>query len=65
MSDAFAADQTRVAHVIVLSVFCFLALVAVIFRLWARRVQRARWALNDYLCVVGLVSIARCFRYES
>ena len=59
MGDSFAADPTRVMHVAVLSVFCFFALVAVIFRLWARRVQRARWEVNDYLCIVALVIPAR------
>lgn len=51
----FSQDPTRVAHVVVLSVFSFLALVAVIFRLWARKIQRNTWESNDYLIVVGLI----------
>ncbi|KAM0804931.1 hypothetical protein BDR22DRAFT_885025 [Usnea florida] len=42
-------------HVAVLSVFSFLALLAVIFRLWARKIQRNVWEANDYLVIVGLV----------
>lgn len=57
MSDAFAADPARVSHVVVLSIFCLFAILAVVFRLWARKMQRARWELNDYLCVVALVNI--------
>ena len=57
MSDSFAKDPTRVTHVAVLSIFSFFALVAVIFRLWARRVQRSRLEVNDYLCIVGLVCL--------
>lgn len=60
MSGSSAADPEAVTRVAVLSVFCFIALLAVIFRLWARRIQRARWGLNDYLCLVGLVIDARC-----
>lgn len=41
-----------------LSVFCFLAVAAVIFRLWARRIQRNTWEANDYLVIVGLVGVA-------
>ena len=45
-------------HVAVLSVFSFLALVAVIFRLWGRKIQRNVWEANDYLVIVGLVGVA-------
>ncbi|CAF9903843.1 MAG: hypothetical protein ALECFALPRED_003006 [Alectoria fallacina] len=51
----FSQDSTRVMHVAVLSVFSFLALVAVIFRLWARKIQRNKWETNDYLVIVGLI----------
>lgn len=54
-STAFKDDPTRIAHVSVLSVFSFLALAAVIFRLWARKIQRKMWDLSDYLIIVGLV----------
>lgn len=53
----FSQDSTRVMHVAVLSVFSFLALVAVIFRLWARKIQRNKWETNDYLVIVGLVGV--------
>lgn len=52
---AFGDDPTRVTHVIILSVFSVLALVAVIFRLWARKIQRHIWELSDYLIIVALV----------
>ena len=42
-------------HVSVVSVFAFLALLSVIFRLWARRIKSVRLELNDYLCMGGLV----------
>ena len=51
----FSQDPTRVMHVVVLAVFSFLALLAVIFRLWARKIQRHTWETNDYLVIVGLV----------
>ena len=54
----FSQDPTRVAHVVVLAVFSFLALLAVIFRLWARKIQRHTWEVNDYLVIVGLVGVA-------
>lgn len=54
----FSQDPTRVMHVAVLSVFSFLALFAVIFRLWARKIQRNVWEANDYLVIVGLVGVA-------
>lgn len=54
----FSRDPTRVTHVVVLSVFSFLAVVAVIFRLWARKIQRNIWEVNDYLVIVGLVGVA-------
>ena len=54
----FSQDPTRVVHVAILSVFSFLALVAVILRLWARKIQRHKWEANDYLIIVGLVGVA-------
>ena len=54
----FSQDPTRVMHVAVLSVFSFLALVAVILRLWARKIRRKEWEANDYLIIVGLVGVA-------
>lgn len=44
-----------IKHVIIISVFSGLASVAVIFRLWARRIQKMSLELNDYLIVFGLV----------
>ena len=55
MGQTWADDSTRVAHVVILTCFCFIALVAVVFRLWARKIQRSRLEMNDYLCIVGLV----------
>lgn len=55
MADCFSCDSTRVMHVSVLLVFSFVAFVSVVFRLWARKIQRIRLELNDYICVVGLV----------
>ena len=55
MEQSWADDSSRVLHVVVMTVFSFLALVAVLFRIWARRIQRSRVELNDYLCIVGLV----------
>lgn len=54
---SFSHDPTRVMHVAVLSVFSFLALVAVIFRLWARKIQKNTWEANDYLIIVGSVGL--------
>ena len=54
-SQSWSEDSTRVAHVAVLAVFSFLALLAVILRLWARRIQKNIWELSDYLVIVGLV----------
>lgn len=54
----FSDDPTRIAHIIVLSVFSFLALLAVILRLWARKIQRMRLDLSDYLIIAALVRIA-------
>lgn len=51
----FSQDSTRVMHVVLLSVFSFLAVAAVLFRLWARKIQRNRWEANDYLVIVGLI----------
>ena len=42
-------------HVCVLSAFSFAALISVLFRLCARKIQMIRLELNDYLCIAGLV----------
>ena len=55
----FSQDPTRVMHVAVLSVFSFVALVAVVLRLWARKLNKNVWEANDYLVIVGLVGVAR------
>lgn len=54
---SFTEDPTRIMHIIVLSIFSFLAVVAVVFRLWARKIQRNIWELSDYLVIVGLVGV--------
>ncbi len=38
-----------------LIVFSIIAILAVALRLWARRIKKARFQLNDYLIVLGLV----------
>lgn len=48
-------DPSTTMHVSVISVFAFLALIFVIFRLWARTIKKVRLELNDYLCIGGLV----------
>ncbi len=40
---------------VLLIVFSSIATLAVALRLWARRIQKARFQLNDYLIVLGLV----------
>ena len=47
-----------IKHVTVISIFSALASVAVILRVWARRIQRMSLELNDYLIVFGLVRAA-------
>ena len=58
MADCFTCDSERVMRVCVMSTFSFAALVSVVLRLYARRVQTMKLELNDYLSIVGLV----CFR---
>ena len=58
MEDCLTCDSTQVMHVCVLSVFSFAALISVVFRLCARKIQMIRLELNDYLCIAGLV----CYR---
>lgn len=55
MADCTGCDQSKVMHVAVVSVFAFVALVSVIFRLWARSIKSVRLELNDYLCIGGLI----------
>ena len=43
-------------HFYLLIVFSSLAIVAVMLRLWARRIQTQAFSLPDYLTVLGLVS---------
>ena len=57
MTDCFTCDFVRLMHVSVLSAFSFLALVSVVLRLCARKIQRVKLELNDYLCIVGLVCL--------
>lgn len=58
----FSQDPTRIMHVAVLSVFSFIALLAVIFRLWARKLSKNIWEANDYLIIIGLVRVAKYSR---
>ena len=54
-STSATCDSAKTMHVSVLSVFAFLALVSVIFRLWARRIKKIRLEMSDYLCFAGFV----------
>ena len=49
--------QYSTLHFSLLTVFSGLAIVAVILRLWAQRIQRPAFSLSDYLTVLGLVSL--------
>ena len=55
---SWSEDSARVAHVVIITIFSFLALLAVIFRLWARKIQRHTWDVSDYLIIVGFVGVA-------
>lgn len=56
MSDNQALAATYyVKHVTIISVFCGLASVAVILRVWARRIQKTSLDLSDHLIFFGLV----------
>lgn len=56
-SNPFKDDGVIIMHVAVMSVFSFLAISAVVLRLWARKIKRNVWESNDYLIIVGLVEI--------
>lgn len=49
--------QYSFLHFPLLIVFSALAIIAVILRLWARRIQSQAFSLPDYLTVLGLVSL--------
>ena len=51
----FSDDSARVSHVAVVAVFSFIATVALILRLWARKIQRVTLDWSDYLVIMGLV----------
>lgn len=53
--DLYESQQKPTLRVIIL--FAILALVAVVLRLLARRVQKLRYEADDYLSVVSLVSL--------
>lgn len=55
MADCPLCDQSTIMHVSVISVSAFVALIFVVFRLWARMIKKVRVELNDYLCIGGLV----------
>ena len=40
---------------VLLLVFSIIAILAVVLRFWARRIQKVRFELNDYMIVLGLV----------
>jgi hypothetical protein len=49
-----------VEHMIILAIFSFVALISVVLRFWARRIQKLASELNDYLIIVGLVCVHDC-----
>ena len=49
--------QYSTLHFSLLTVFSALAIVAVILRLWARKIQSLAFSLADYLTVLGLVGL--------
>ena len=50
------AMQDSALHFSLLIVFSALAIIAVMLRLWAQRIQHKAISLPDYLIVLGLVS---------
>ena len=51
-------DKLRLGGIIIVvvcAVFVVAASLAVVLRLWARRIKRIRLSLNDYLAVAALV----------
>ena len=40
---------------VLLLIFSIIATLAVVLRFWARRIQKIRLELNDYMIVLGLV----------
>ena len=46
----------QLAHAITLIVVSIFAMIAVILRLWSRRMKKQALMLNDYLIILGLVS---------
>lgn len=57
MDDGQILSIEKVSYIenVLLIVFSIIATLAVALRLWARRIQKARFQLNDYLIVLGLV----------
>ena len=53
--QAHIYQQKSTTNIIVLSVFTFVAFVALCVRLASRKIQRAGFALDDYLIVIGMV----------
>ena len=49
--------QLHYIESVLLIVFSIIATLAVVLRLWARRIKKARFQLNDYLIVLGLVGM--------
>ena len=48
--------QHSALHFTLLTMTSGLAIIAVVLRLWARRIQVKAFSLTDYLTVLGLVS---------
>lgn len=56
MLQPLPSNPTGIAVLAVSSVGIFVALVAVGFRIWARRLKKKRLNLGDYLIIVAWVS---------
>lgn len=63
-SNRLEQGDVKIEHIAVMSVFSFLAISAVFLRLWARKIKRSVWELNDYLIIVGLVEIPSTWNCE-
>lgn len=48
--------EQPVWHAMLIIIFSFFACIAVLLRLWARRIQHLALTLSDYVIVLGLVS---------
>ena len=55
-------DSLGIAVIAVTATFAALAVVAVILRLWSRRIQKTPLQWNDYTCLLALVCDSTALR---